>query len=165
VFCRNCGKELLGSPEICPNCGASPMRGNSFCSNCGASTTPLTEMCVKCGVRVATGQEVKVTYNTALRVISGILGFLCILSVTQGLTYFAESGLVSELAVDIVTIIIAIAYFLMAFSPQWVRAKLGIRLERGSVFGLAVVVLLIVSIVAVALGPEPPGGWWSYGEL
>jgi hypothetical protein len=22
VFCRNCGNELIGSPEICPNCGA-----------------------------------------------------------------------------------------------------------------------------------------------
>ena len=52
MFCRNCGKELIGSPEICPGCGARPMRGNSFCSNCGAPTTPLTEMCVKCGVRV-----------------------------------------------------------------------------------------------------------------
>jgi len=52
MFCRNCGKELIGSPEICPGCGAKPMRGNSFCSNCGAPTTPLTEMCVKCGVRV-----------------------------------------------------------------------------------------------------------------
>ena len=26
MFCRNCGKELIGTPEICPNCGA---RGNS----------------------------------------------------------------------------------------------------------------------------------------
>lgn len=51
MFCRNCGKELIGSPEICPNCGARPMRGNSFCSNCGASTTPLTEICPKCGVQ------------------------------------------------------------------------------------------------------------------
>ena len=36
MFCRNCGKELIGSPEFCPNCGARPMRGDSFCSNCGA---------------------------------------------------------------------------------------------------------------------------------
>ena len=52
MFCRNCGKELIGSPEICPGCGARPMRGNSFCSNCGAATTELTEMCVKCGARL-----------------------------------------------------------------------------------------------------------------
>ena len=53
MFCRNCGKELIGTPEICPNCGAKPMKATSFCFNCGASTTPLTEICMKCGTRVA----------------------------------------------------------------------------------------------------------------
>jgi len=52
MFCRNCGKELLGSPEICPNCGAEPMGGTSFCPNCGALTTELTVICPKCGVRL-----------------------------------------------------------------------------------------------------------------
>ncbi len=52
MFCRNCGKELIGSPEFCPSCGAKPTRGTSFCSNCGAPTTPLTKICYKCGVRV-----------------------------------------------------------------------------------------------------------------
>ena len=53
MFCRNCGRELIGSPEICPNCGAKPMNGTSFCLNCGAPTTPLTEICTKCGARMA----------------------------------------------------------------------------------------------------------------
>jgi len=53
MFCRNCGKELVGTPEICTSCGARPMAANSFCSNCGAATTPLTEICMKCGARVA----------------------------------------------------------------------------------------------------------------
>jgi len=53
VFCRNCGKELVGSPEFCMNCGAKPMSGTSFCHACGATTTPLTEICIKCGARVA----------------------------------------------------------------------------------------------------------------
>jgi TM2 domain-containing membrane protein YozV len=53
MFCRNCGKELTGSPEICLGCGAKPMNGTSFCAGCGAETTPLTEICVKCGARVA----------------------------------------------------------------------------------------------------------------
>ena len=52
MFCRNCGKELIGTPEICPNCGARPMSGPSFCPNCGAQTTPLTEICMKCGARI-----------------------------------------------------------------------------------------------------------------
>ena len=57
MFCRNCGKELIGTPEICPECGAKPTRGTSFCSNCGAPTTPLTRICYKCGVRVVGGVE------------------------------------------------------------------------------------------------------------
>ena len=52
MFCRNCGKELIGTPEMCPECGAKPIKGTSFCSNCGATVTELTEMCVKCGARV-----------------------------------------------------------------------------------------------------------------
>ncbi len=53
MFCRNCGKELIGTPEICMNCGARPLAGNSFCHACGAETNPLAEICIKCGVRLA----------------------------------------------------------------------------------------------------------------
>ncbi len=52
-FCKNCGKELIGTPEYCPQCGARPNVANSFCQNCGAAITPMTELCVKCGARVA----------------------------------------------------------------------------------------------------------------
>jgi TM2 domain-containing membrane protein YozV len=55
MFCRNCGKELTGTPEFCMNCGARPMAGTSFCPGCGAPTTPLSEICVKCGTRLAKG--------------------------------------------------------------------------------------------------------------
>jgi predicted amidophosphoribosyltransferase len=41
MFCRNCGKELTGTPEICMNCGARPLVGSSFCHACGAETNPL----------------------------------------------------------------------------------------------------------------------------
>jgi len=52
MFCRNCGKELIGTPEICPNCGARPLTGTSFCPSCGSPTTPMSEICVKCGARL-----------------------------------------------------------------------------------------------------------------
>lgn len=52
MFCRNCGKELIGTPEICLGCGARPLAGNSFCHACGAKTNALAEMCVKCGTRL-----------------------------------------------------------------------------------------------------------------
>lgn len=53
MFCRNCGKELIGTPEICMGCGARPTAGNSFCTACGAATNPLAEICIKCGARVS----------------------------------------------------------------------------------------------------------------
>lgn len=52
MFCRNCGKELVGSPEICLGCGARPLAGRSFCPDCGSPTTALTEYCVSCGSRL-----------------------------------------------------------------------------------------------------------------
>lgn len=53
MFCRNCGKELIGTPEICVTCGAKPLAGNSFCQACGASTEPVAEICLKCGAGLA----------------------------------------------------------------------------------------------------------------
>jgi len=53
MFCRNCGKELTGSPEFCMDCGARPLSGTGFCPGCGSTTTALTEICVKCGANVA----------------------------------------------------------------------------------------------------------------
>jgi len=58
MFCKNCGKELIGAPEICIGCGAKPSVGNSFCQACGAATDPLAEMCMKCGTRLAKGAVV-----------------------------------------------------------------------------------------------------------
>lgn len=53
MFCRNCGKELVGNPEICVGCGAKPNVGSGFCPSCGAAVTPLAEICIKCGTRVS----------------------------------------------------------------------------------------------------------------
>ena len=58
MFCRNCGKELIGAPEICLGCGAKPLAGSNFCQACGAPTDPLAEICMKCGVRIAKGAVV-----------------------------------------------------------------------------------------------------------
>ncbi|MGA8849918.1 MAG: hypothetical protein WB564_08900 [Dehalococcoidia bacterium] len=72
MFCRNCGKELTGAPEICLNCGAKPMAGTSFCPGCGAPTTPMTEICTKCGVRVA-GKAAAAPGGAWMPVTAGIL--------------------------------------------------------------------------------------------
>ena len=52
MYCRNCGKELTGTPEICLGCGAKPLIGSSFCHACGAETSPLAEFCTKCGAKL-----------------------------------------------------------------------------------------------------------------
>jgi TM2 domain-containing membrane protein YozV len=52
MFCRNCGKELVGVPEICLGCGAKPLVGSSFCHACGAKTSPTAEFCTECGAKL-----------------------------------------------------------------------------------------------------------------
>ena len=49
MYCRNCGKELIGTPAICLNCGAKPLAGRSYCSACGADTDPMSAACTRCG--------------------------------------------------------------------------------------------------------------------
>ncbi len=66
MFCRNCGKELTGSPEICMNCGAKPLAGNSFCHACGAQTNPLAEICIKCGARLAKAEALDISPKSRL---------------------------------------------------------------------------------------------------
>ena len=74
MFCRNCGKELTGSPEFCINCGATPMAGTSFCPWCGAPTEPLDEICTKCGVGLAKAIEERTWKPTAAGILSIIGG-------------------------------------------------------------------------------------------
>jgi TM2 domain-containing membrane protein YozV len=66
MFCRNCGKELVGTPEICLNCGAKPLAGNSFCQACGAETNPLAEICTKCGARLVKAEVVDISPKSRL---------------------------------------------------------------------------------------------------
>jgi len=48
MFCRSCGKDLVGSPKICANCGSPPVNGTSFCRYCGGATTDQDVVCPKC---------------------------------------------------------------------------------------------------------------------
>jgi hypothetical protein len=76
MFCRNCGKELAGSPEFCLNCGARPMSGASFCQACGAPTTDVAEICTKCGAKLAKvgGMGWMPTVAGILSIIAGVIG-------------------------------------------------------------------------------------------
>jgi len=66
MFCRNCGKELTGTPEICLGCGAKPLIGSSFCQACGAETNPLAEICIKCGARLGKAEAVDISPKSRL---------------------------------------------------------------------------------------------------
>jgi len=66
MFCRNCGKELIGTPEICVGCGARPLVGSSFCQACGAETNALAEICIKCGARLGKAEAVDISSKSRL---------------------------------------------------------------------------------------------------
>ena len=131
------------------------------CPNCGTTVSEEIRFCPECGRPLAIEQDTKgeITYSRALRWISGVFGVLSILAAIGGLEYFVESGLVSELIVDMISIAIGIALLSMAIVPDWVRSTFRLRLEKGSIFGASVAVLVVAFFVATALGPELPGGW------
>ncbi len=117
MFCRNCGKELVGTPEICINCGAKPFAGSSFCQACGAPTDPLAEICMKCGARLqkveAAGRAWMPTAAGILSIIAGAIGFFWgivmatvggIVGATEGIFWFGTIG-APLIAIGIVAII------------------------------------------------------------
>ncbi len=94
MFCRNCGKELTGSPEFCMNCGAKPVTGTSFCPGCGAPTTPMTEICTKCGARVAA--KAATVVSTWMPVTAGILDLVIgIPSLIIGIIWAVVGGFIT----------------------------------------------------------------------
>jgi hypothetical protein len=80
MFCKNCGKELIGIPEICLGCGARPLAGSNFCQVCGASANPLAEICIQCGSRLKKeaqkGRSGVLTAGGVLSIICGAIGVL-----------------------------------------------------------------------------------------
>jgi len=74
MFCRNCGKNLVGSPDICPGCGAKPLSGTKFCNACGATTTAITEICKKCGTRLLTAPATYISPKS--RLVTSLLALL-----------------------------------------------------------------------------------------
>ena len=158
MFCRNCGKELIGSPEYCMNCGAKPMAGTSFCPGCGASTTPLTDICTKCGVRVAKAFKEKTWKPTTAGILSIIAGAI---GVIVGTLVAAIGGIIGRFfgigwpglfgAPSIVLGIIAIVGGIYALR----RRLWGLALA-GSICALAGpwAILGVLAVVFVVLGKE-----------
>lgn len=153
MFCPKCGKEQPDNPTFCRGCGWRLVEEGTRVAGAAPPSVPANQ---------SAQPQAKVRVNRVGRVLSGLYALYSILGVITGLTYYAESGLVSELVVDIISSIVALCCLLIAFVPEWISSKLRIRLEKGGVFALVFILLIVVASVAAGLGPEPPGGWWNY---
>ena len=151
MFCRNCGKELTGAPEVCTNCGAKPMAGTDFCFGCGAPTTPLTEICTNCGARLAEAikeRTWKPTVAGIICIIAGIAGII----VASGLAPPAPPSdpalmMIFFYVPSIILGIVAIAGGIYAL----IRRVWGLALT-GSIALVGFGIVGILSIIFVSLG-------------
>ena len=74
MYCRNCGKELIGTPEICLGCGAKPLSGKAYCHACGSETNAAAVVCVKCGAGFTSGEQEAVKSKIAAGLFGIFLG-------------------------------------------------------------------------------------------
>ena len=110
MFCRNCGKELggtpePGTPEVCANCGANPVAARAFCRTCGSPTTARTVWCPKCGAaqRVIAGSTGTPSKHPRLKTALKILVAVVIVGVYAFFTLpRAASKVVKNAASDVV---------------------------------------------------------------
>jgi TM2 domain-containing membrane protein YozV/NMD protein affecting ribosome stability and mRNA decay len=101
-FCRNCGKPLVGKPEICMNCGARPQAGRLFCPVCGSATNPQAVICLKCGSGLTA--ENAVIPGQKSKLAAGLLGiFLGSLGIHRFYLGYVGIGIV-QIVVSIITL-------------------------------------------------------------
>jgi len=168
MFCRNCGKELVGIPEICLNCGAKPLAGNSFCQACGAQTNPLAEICTKCGARLAkavspAGIAWMPTAAGILSIIAGVVGLFQGIAVAAvgrivGMAWIYEWWVVSAPLISFWIagiILIAIAIVAIVGGIFALRKRVWGMALAGTICSLpALWILAIPAIVFIALSKQ-----------
>ncbi len=117
MYCRNCRKELTGTPQSCDNCGARPTAGSAYCPSCGAKTSPTTEVCAKCGAGVA-GQSSNTlpVLTHILGLVTGWLGPLIVLLATseEPVKNHARMALNWQLSLVIYSIVSGVLVFVVA---------------------------------------------------
>lgn len=170
MFCRNCGKELTGAPEMCLNCGARTMSGISFCPGCGAPTGPLTEVCTNCGAQVAKGIKGKTWRTTTAGILAIVAGVVTVIEFVfvgvlvipklgwlEVMSVLSESGIVAvAFAVAMASAIVAIVGGVFALKRK--RWRLALAGSICAIFSLMFVPVLlnvplaIAAIVLVVLG-------------
>ncbi len=167
-YCRNCGKELFGNPELCMSCGARPMAGNAFCPACGGPTNALSEICVKCGARLGAAPRVtgaavapgvsaaprtsKPTWAGVLLIIGGVFGIiggivLAIFGSAFALIGFGLDGVGAGVVTIILSVVTLIGGIRATQRKQWSFALAGaICAVFGSlIFGIVAIILLALS--------------------
>ncbi|MBE0431021.1 MAG: zinc ribbon domain-containing protein [Dehalococcoidia bacterium] len=80
MFCRNCGRELSGTPEFCAYCGAKATGATAFCPSCAAPTTPLAQVCPNCGASLARTDRQETWQPTVGGILCIIAGVFQVLS-------------------------------------------------------------------------------------
>lgn len=170
MFCRNCGKELVGTPETCLDCGAKPLAGTNYCPQCGAPTTPLNVTCTKCGVRLAKATKRKTWRTTSAGILAIVAGavtaieYVFVAAVVipklgwlETITVLGESGIVTvALTIVIASAIVAIVGGVFALKRRrWRLALAGCICAIFSVIAIPVLLnvpLAIAAIVLIVLG-------------
>jgi len=148
MFCPKCGKEQPDNPTFCRNCGWRLVDEGTRVAGVTPPSVPANQ---------SVQPQAKVRVNRVGRVLSGLFALFSIWESINGFTYYAESGQANELVVDIILLIVGMGCLLIAFAPEWISSKLRIRLEKGGIFAVVFILLIIVNLVAVALAPE-----WNY---
>ncbi len=166
MFCRNCGKELMGTPKACPDCEAKPMGGTSFCPQCGAPATPLTVACGKCGARLVKstrGKKWKTRAAGILTIIAGAVTaieyvFVAVVVIpelgwVEMIGALGESGIVAvALAVVIISATVAIIGGAFALKRKmWGLALAGSICAIFSVMAIPVLLNVPLAIAAIVL--------------
>ncbi len=114
MFCRNCGKELTGTPEICLGCGAKPLIGSSFCQACGAATNSLAEICIKCGAKLVKSKVSPANVSPKSRLVVTLLAwFLGIFGAHR--FYLGKTGTAAAMLILFILYIATLWFFGFGF--------------------------------------------------
>jgi TM2 domain-containing membrane protein YozV len=122
MHCRNCGKELIGTPEYCVGCGAKPMAGNKFCQACGSATDPMAELCLKCGAKLGKTTAVAGDVSPKSRLIVTLLAFFL---GTLGIHrfYLGKIGTAATMLIlsiiGYATVVVIVGFFILGAVGIW----------------------------------------------
>lgn len=142
-FCQNCGKEVD--------------ENHSYCGNCGFDLKQYSG-----GPSGIQSKPAKKKYNKWVRVLSIVYSFISLLGSPVRWEFFSESGLLSALIIEVITVVLCIFLILLGLFPDILDSKLKFLIDIEGRYPEIVVGLIILTILIFGFTPEPPGGWWNY---